>query len=116
MHNPYIATQLWEAERAVREAYDLGYKVGCGVKPDEEVERLRRVLRLIAAVDQGCGGNLSFEEMARSAMRQARDALETLETVRGCAEYEAHDTANCFAWDAARAALARHDSEKERDA
>ena len=33
MHNPYIATQLWEAERAVREAYDLGYKVGCGVKP-----------------------------------------------------------------------------------
>lgn len=40
-----------------------------------EIERLRRVLRLISYVDQGAGGNLTYEEMAKSAMRQAREAL-----------------------------------------
>ena len=41
-----------------------------------EVERLKGVLALIAVVDQGCGGNLTPTEMAASAMRQARSALE----------------------------------------
>lgn len=40
-----------------------------------EIERLRTVLRLISYVEQGAGGNLTYEEMAKSAMRQAREAL-----------------------------------------
>ena len=42
---------------------------------DAEVERLRHALKMISIVDQGCGGTLTFEEMAASAMRQAKDAL-----------------------------------------
>ena len=40
-----------------------------------EVARLRRGLGLIAIVNQGCGGTLTFREMAESAMSQARDVL-----------------------------------------
>lgn len=40
-----------------------------------ERDRLKAALRLIAVVDQGCGGNLTPMEMAQSAMRQARNAL-----------------------------------------
>lgn len=75
-HNPYLTQQLWAAEKAIKDAYELGYKVGVSVTPDKEVERLRSVLRLISVVDQGCGGNLTFEEMAKSAMRDARAALD----------------------------------------
>jgi hypothetical protein len=40
-----------------------------------EIDRLRRVLRNISYADQGAGGNLTYEEMAKSAMSQAREAL-----------------------------------------
>jgi hypothetical protein len=50
---------------------------------DAEIAELRRnhdalvkALQLIAIVDQGCGGNLTFKEMAESAMSQARAALQ----------------------------------------
>jgi hypothetical protein len=43
---------------------------------EAEVARLREALGLIAIVEQGCGGTLTFREMAESAMRQARSALE----------------------------------------
>lgn len=42
---------------------------------DAEVERLRHALKMISIVDQGAGGNLTFAEMANSAMRQAKTAL-----------------------------------------
>lgn len=34
-----------------------------------------RALYFIAYVDQGCGGTLSYQQMAESAMRTARAAL-----------------------------------------
>lgn len=42
----------------------------------EEVARLRKVLYLISHVEEGCGGNLTHEEMVRSAVSQALAALE----------------------------------------
>jgi len=45
----------------------------------EQLRVAREELSLIAIVDQGCGGNLSFREMADSAMTQARAALAKLE-------------------------------------
>jgi hypothetical protein len=40
-----------------------------------ENERLRDALSRIRDVEQGCGGSMSFKEMAESAMRQATAAL-----------------------------------------
>jgi hypothetical protein len=45
----------------------------------KEREALRKALYLISIVDQGCGGTLTYEEMAKSAMRQARQALSNTE-------------------------------------
>lgn len=45
-------------------------------KAEAEAARLRKALSLIAIVEQGCGGNLTFKEMAESAMSQARAALQ----------------------------------------
>ena len=51
------------------------YDEGLAHEAAAEINRLREALKLIAIVEQGCGGNLSFKEMAESAMRQARAAL-----------------------------------------
>ena len=41
----------------------------------QEIQRLRDVLALIEAQDQGCGGNLSAEEIYKAMQRLAREAL-----------------------------------------
>lgn len=41
-----------------------------------EIEALRHILRCIACIEQGAGGNMTYEEMAKSAIRQAKDAIE----------------------------------------
>ena len=41
-----------------------------------QLGEVRKVLELISVVDHGCGGTLTFEEMANSAMRRARAALK----------------------------------------
>lgn len=48
----------------------------------DEADRLAEALRMIAIVDQGCGGTLTYKEMAESAMRQAREALAEWDTVK----------------------------------
>lgn len=40
-----------------------------------EAERLRKTLYLISIVNQGCGGTLTYEEQAKSAMEQAAAAI-----------------------------------------
>jgi hypothetical protein len=40
-----------------------------------ELDAAYRALYFIAHVDQGCGGTLTYEEMAKSAMRQAQAVL-----------------------------------------
>ena len=61
--------------RAIEDAYRKGVIHGRDEGPSSEADRLRRVLERIAIVEQGCGGNLTYEEMAKSAMLQAKDAL-----------------------------------------
>lgn len=44
------------------------------VKP-KELDDAYRALYFIAHIEEGCGGNLNFKEMAESAIRQAKAAL-----------------------------------------
>jgi hypothetical protein len=75
MRYQFLSESLRSAEKAVNDAYECGVNAGRSENQNEEIERLRTALRRIEVVNQGCGGNLSFQEMAESAMRQARDAL-----------------------------------------
>lgn len=69
-------TDLAEANRLLAEqAADLA-------AARERNETLVHTLKMIAIVDQGAGGNLSYEEMAKSAMQQARAALPAEEDRR----------------------------------
>lgn len=46
-----------------------------------QAQHLVRALKMIRVVDQGAGGNLSFQQMAESAIAQANQALEQLANV-----------------------------------
>jgi hypothetical protein len=54
---------------------------------------LLEALELIAIVDQGAGGNLTYEEMAKSAMRQARAAIAK---ARGSLAYLKTEKRECW--------------------
>lgn len=63
--------------RVIRGELDAAFRRGlaAALSESQEIARLREALHRIAIVDQGAGGNLSYEEMAKSAMAQAREAL-----------------------------------------
>jgi hypothetical protein len=51
------------------------YTAGTPHPLEARVKALREELKRIAHVDEFCGGGLSFEEMAKAAMRTAGQAL-----------------------------------------
>jgi hypothetical protein len=56
---------------------DFAWSIHKAAMSDLQAEnaRLRVALSRISDVEQGCGGSMSFKEMAESAVRQARLAL-----------------------------------------
>lgn len=72
---PFAPQTMQMVEDALAAAYERGLAAGRAEDQRAETTRLRNALYLISIVEQGAGGNLTYKEMAESAMRQAKDAL-----------------------------------------